>query len=42
MNMPHIRRMTEADWDAVAQIYAAGIATGTSTFEASVPEKSDC
>lgn len=41
MNMPHIRRMTEADWDAVAQIYAAGIATGTSTFEASVPEKSD-
>ncbi|WP_449371946.1 N-acetyltransferase family protein [Arthrobacter psychrolactophilus] len=41
MSLPHIRRMSEADWDAVERIYAAGIATGTATFESQVPEKSD-
>src|SRR5262245_23001545 len=29
--------MTPADWDRVAAIYAAGIATGDSTFETEVP-----
>ena len=29
--------MTAADWPAVAEIYAAGIATGDATFETEVP-----
>jgi L-amino acid N-acyltransferase YncA len=33
-----IRPMTEADWPAVARIYAEGIATGLATFETEVPE----
>jgi len=32
-----IRALTEADWPAVAAIYAEGIATGNATFETSVP-----
>lgn len=32
-----IRPMTASDWDAVADIYAAGIATGISTCEWEVP-----
>ncbi len=32
-----IAPMTEADWPAVARIYAAGIAGGDATFEHSVP-----
>jgi len=34
---PTIRAMTAADWPAVAEIYAAGIATGDATFETEVP-----
>ncbi len=33
----HFRPMTEADWPAVAAIYAEGIATGQATFETEVP-----
>jgi L-amino acid N-acyltransferase YncA len=29
--------MTEADWPEVSEVYAAGIATGHATFEATVP-----
>lgn len=32
-----VRPMTAADWPAVRDIYAAGIATGTATFETSPP-----
>lgn len=32
-----LRRLTEADWPAVARIYEAGIATGMATFEPEVP-----
>lgn len=32
-----IHPMTAADWTAVAQIYADGIATGEATFETAVP-----
>jgi L-amino acid N-acyltransferase YncA len=32
-----IRDLTEADWPAVAAVYAAGIATGNATFEAEPP-----
>jgi L-amino acid N-acyltransferase YncA len=32
-----VRPMTEADWPAVAEIYAAGIATGEATFETELP-----
>jgi phosphinothricin acetyltransferase len=30
--------MTAADWPAVREIYAAGIATGNATFETSIPD----
>lgn len=30
--------MTEADWPQVANVYAAGIATGHATFETTVPD----
>lgn len=33
-----IAPLQRADWDAVAQIYAEGIATGDATFETEVPE----
>ncbi|MFN8023735.1 MAG: N-acetyltransferase family protein [Acidimicrobiales bacterium] len=33
-----IRTMTSRDWEAVAAIYAAGIATGQATFEIDVPD----
>ena len=33
-----IRDMKASDWDAVAAIYAEGIATGFATFETTVPE----
>ena len=36
-NPLRIREMVEADWPAVAAIYAAGIATGNATFETQVP-----
>lgn len=36
-----IRDMKASDWDAVAAIYAEGIATGFATFETTVPEYSD-
>ncbi|MEV8144626.1 N-acetyltransferase family protein [Specibacter sp. NPDC078709] len=36
-----IRLMTDADWDAVQDIYAQGIATGNPTFEEHVPAKAD-
>lgn len=36
-----IRLMTDADWDAVQDIYAQGIATGNATFEEHVPAKDD-
>jgi L-amino acid N-acyltransferase YncA len=32
-----LRQMTAADWNAVAQIYSQGIATGNATFEQEVP-----
>ncbi len=32
-----IREMTSNDWDAVAEIYEEGIATGIATFETNVP-----
>jgi L-amino acid N-acyltransferase YncA len=32
-----IRALDEADWPAVARIYAEGIATGNATFESDVP-----
>jgi L-amino acid N-acyltransferase YncA len=32
-----IRELTEADWPAVAEVYAAGIATGNATFETEPP-----
>lgn len=32
-----VRPMTAADWEAVAAIYRAGIATGNATFESDVP-----
>jgi L-amino acid N-acyltransferase YncA/2-polyprenyl-3-methyl-5-hydroxy-6-metoxy-1,4-benzoquinol methylase len=32
-----VRRMLDSDWDAVAAIYAAGIATGGATFETAPP-----
>ncbi len=32
-----IQPMAAADWTAVSQIYAAGIATGNATFETAVP-----
>jgi L-amino acid N-acyltransferase YncA len=32
-----VRNMTEADWQAVRDIYAAGIATGDATFETEPP-----
>ncbi|WP_044577044.1 GNAT family N-acetyltransferase [Arthrobacter alpinus] len=41
MSVPHIRLMADADWAAVERIYALGIATGSATFEDSVPAKSD-
>ena len=33
-----IRAMTSADWPAVRDIYAAGIATGNATFETTAPD----
>lgn len=33
-----VRPMADADWDAVAAIYADGIATGDATFETTVPD----
>ena len=33
-----LRDMKASDWDAVAAIYAEGIATGLATFETTVPE----
>lgn len=33
----HIRVMTPEDWEAVANIYREGIATGDATFESDVP-----
>jgi phosphinothricin acetyltransferase len=33
----HLREMTEADWPAVATIWAEGIATGNATFETEPP-----
>ncbi len=33
----NIRKMTPTDWDAVAAIYAEGIATGVATFEKDIP-----
>jgi phosphinothricin acetyltransferase len=35
--MVEIRRMTEADWPRVSEIYAEGIATGEATFETEPP-----
>jgi len=32
-----LREMTEADWPAVAAIWAEGIATGNATFETEPP-----
>lgn len=32
-----IRALTEGDWDAVARIYADGLATGVASFETEVP-----
>jgi L-amino acid N-acyltransferase YncA len=34
-----VRAMTDADWDAVREIYAEGIATGDATFETEVPSR---
>lgn len=34
-----VRAMTDADWDAVREIYADGIATGDATFETEVPSR---
>lgn len=36
-----LRALTAADWPAVRQIYAAGIATGDATFEAEPPSWED-
>lgn len=36
-----IRKMTEADWPRVSEIYADGIATGYATFETTIPAYSD-
>ncbi len=36
-----IRKMTPTDWEAVATIYAEGIATGFATFEKDVPSYKD-
>ncbi|NQZ42734.1 MAG: N-acetyltransferase family protein [Flavobacteriaceae bacterium] len=36
-----IREMKAADWDEVAHIYKAGIATGFATFETKVPSYAD-
>jgi phosphinothricin acetyltransferase len=36
-----VRTMTPADWTAVREIYAAGIATGNATFEQIVPTWED-
>ncbi|MET1258178.1 N-acetyltransferase family protein [Flagellimonas sp. DF-77] len=36
-----IREMKAADWDEVAEIYKAGIATGCATFETKVPSFAD-
>ena len=33
-----VRLMTEADWPQVAEVYAAGIASGHATFETTVPD----
>ncbi len=33
-----IREMTPDDWEAVAQIYTEGIATGYATFEKTIPD----
>ncbi len=38
MTICDILPMTEQHWDAVRQIYAHGIATGSATFEREVPE----
>jgi L-amino acid N-acyltransferase YncA len=35
----HVRPLMDADWDAVRQIYAEGIATGLATLEEQVPEQ---
>lgn len=35
--MAVIRTLTSADWPAVARIYEQGLATGTATFETTVP-----
>lgn len=32
-----VRAMTREDWDRVAEIYGAGLATGNATFETEVP-----
>jgi L-amino acid N-acyltransferase YncA len=34
---PPIRALTASDWDAVARIYADGLATGLASFETDVP-----
>ena len=36
-----LRPMTDADWPAVAAIYAEGIASGLATFETTVPSWED-
>ncbi len=33
-----LRKMTQADWKSVSQIYAEGISTGFATFETTVPD----
>jgi len=35
---PTVASMTEVDWPAVAEVYAAGIATGHSPFETATPD----
>ncbi len=35
--MVELRPMEASDWEAVAQIYGEGIATGNATFETSIP-----
>jgi len=37
ITMTTVRQMTDADWPAVAAIYAEGIDTGDATFEQTVP-----
>lgn len=35
--MTHVREMSPADWEAVAQIYQEGVEGGNATFESTVP-----